>query len=337
MAKKILSGNYIAQLCRELGATVKTGISISDGLYMISEESENDTLIDFLYRETERGESLSSAVRKSERFPAYVEEMLEIGERTGRLDSVLDQLAKFYSRQEEISANIKNAVVYPVLLLLILVIVLVVLLTQVMPIFDDVFRQLGVEMSGTAKFMMNLGTGISQYAAIIVAAAAVLALTAVILFKNPSTREKLKKMNRGKISRRTNSVRFASAMAMTLSSGLDIDQSLAMAKRICDSTTSEKIDLCISKMAQGDSFDKAIAASDIFSAAECRRIAVSFRTGNTDKVMESIAADGEKKLDDAIDEKISKVEPTLVITMSVLVGLVLFSVMLPMLSVITTV
>ena len=104
MAKKILSGNYIAQLCRELGATVKTGISISDGLYMISEESENDTLIDFLYRETERGESLSSAVRKSERFPAYVEEMLEIGERTGRLDSVLDQLAKFYSRQEEISA-----------------------------------------------------------------------------------------------------------------------------------------------------------------------------------------------------------------------------------------
>lgn len=337
MTKKILSGNYIAQLCRELGTTVKTGISISDGLYMIKGESEDDAVLDFLQKETEHGESLSAAVRKSGRFPAYVEEMLEIGERTGRLDSVLTQLAKFYSRQEEISSNIKSAVVYPVLLLLILVIVLVVLLTQVMPIFDDVFRQLGVEMSGTAKFMMSVGTGISQYAAFIIAGAAVITLAGIILYKNPTTREKLKKINQGKISRRTSSVRFASAMAMTLSSGLDIDQSLAMTKRICDSATREKIDLCINRMEQGDGFDKAIAASDIFSAAECRRIALSFRTGNTDKVMESIAADGEKKLDDAIDEKISKVEPTLVIVMSVLVGLVLFSVMLPMLSIITTI
>ena len=338
MAKKILGGSYIAELCRELGAAVGSGISVSDGLYMIKDEYGNDELLNFLYKETEQGVSFSEAVRKSGRFPSYAEEMLLIGEKTGRLDLVLTQLSAYYTRQEEIASGIKGAVVYPVVLLIILVAVLVVLLTQVMPIFDSVFTQLGIEMSQTAKTMLLIGTGISKYAAIIIGVAAVLAAVGIILFKNPTTKEKIKKLfSSGKITKRMSSVRFASAMSMTLSSGLDIDQSLEMTKKLCDSETGKKIDLCLEKMHDGARFDKAISETGIFGSMDCRRLAVSYRTGNTDKAMEDIANDGQKKLDDAIDNRVSKVEPTLVVIMSVLVGLVLFSVMLPMLSIITAV
>lgn len=342
MSKRLLSDAYVSEFCRELSATVRSGLPISDGIYMLFEDDENNVsdkeLLGELYKETEKGGTLAEAVKKTGRFPKYAEDMIEIGEKTGRLDSVLSELSSYYTRQDEIGRSIRSAITFPSVLLVILIVIIVVLLTQIMPIFNDVFKQLGVSMSPVAQFLYDAGGLISAYAVGIIALCAIVALIVLILRKNAKTKGKLSSIfKNGKIHRQISSARFASAMALALSSGMDIDESLVMSKKICDNTMNEKIDGCVALMKKGKSFDKAVKEMNIFNSMNCRRLIISFKTGSTDKAMTAIAEDSEIRLNEAIDSKISKVEPTLVAIMSILVGVILFSVMLPMMSIITSV
>lgn len=338
MPKRKLKSAYISGLCGELYDTVSSGISINDGIYMLMSDGKNDPVLKKLFDETSKGHTFTSAIKKTNSFPDYMEEMIRIGEQTGRLDSVLRELSLYYARQNDISQNIKNAVAFPLILLVILIIIVVVLLTQVLPIFNDVFRQLGVSMSGVAVTLMNIGNVIRTYAIWIIAFAALAALVGFVLYKIPGTHNMILNMFKGrKLKRKMSSSVFASAMSMTISSGMDIDESLEMSKKLCDKNIKKKIDACKEIMKSGVSFDKAVQKSDILDPISSRRLTISFHTGRTDEAMKRIADEYTQQVNTAIDEKISRVEPALVVTMSVLVGFVLFSVMLPMLSVITAV
>ena len=108
--------------------------------------------------------------------------MVEIGETSGRLDEVLDSLCAYYERNEAITKNIKNAVTYPAVMIVMMMVVIVVLVVNVLPIFNQVFRQLGSEMSAFAQGVMGFGMALSRYSAVIVgvilvAAAGLLALS----------------------------------------------------------------------------------------------------------------------------------------------------------------
>ncbi|MCH5200034.1 MAG: type II secretion system F family protein [Oscillospiraceae bacterium] len=338
MPVKKLKAAYISALCGELYDTVSSGISISDGIYMLMSDGKDDPILKKLFDETSKGRTFAAAVKHTESFPDYMVEMIKIGEQTGRLDSVLRELSAYYARQNEISQNIKNAITFPIILLVILIIIVVVLLTQVLPIFNDVFRQLGVSMSGAAVTLMNIGNAIRTYAVWIISCIAVIALVGYVMYKLPGTHDMIVNIFRGrKLKRKMSSSVFASAMAMTISSGMDIDESLEMSKKLCDKDVEKKIDACQNVMKSGVSFDKAVQKSDILDPISSRRLTISFRTGRTDEAMKKIADDYAEQVNTAIDEKISRVEPALVVIMSVLVGFVLFSVMLPMLSVITAV
>lgn len=338
MPKTKLKAAYISGLCGELYDTVSSGISINDGIYMLMSDGKNDPVLKKLFEETSKGRTFAAAIKHTNSFPDYLEEMVRIGEQTGRLDSVLRELSAYYARQDEIAQNVKNAVTFPVILLVILIVIVVVLLTQVLPIFNDVFTQLGVSMSGAAVTLMNIGDAIRTYAIWIIGCIAVLALFGFLLYKLPAThRGMLNIFKGGKLKRKMSSSAFASAMAMTISSGMDIDESLEMSKRLCDKDIIKKINSCQDIMKGGLSFDKAVQKSNILDPISARRLTVSFRTGRTDEAMKKIADEYTDQVNTAIDEKISRVEPALVVIMSVLVGFVLFSVMLPMLSVITTV
>lgn len=336
-SSKKLNPEYISRLFSELYDALSSGMSINDGIYMLISEGGSDPVLETLLKETSGSGTFSDAVKSTNAFPSYVEEMISIGEHTGRLDSVLRELSAYYARQDEISQNIKNAVTFPVILLVILIVIVVLLLTQVMPVFNDVFKQIGITMSGSAAMLMNLGNTIRTYAAVIIAVIAVLAAGIFVLYKLPATHGKFLGIIQGKkIKKQISASIFASAMSMTMSSGMDIDESLEMSKKLCDHESASKINACQKLMRDGIGFDKAIQQSKILDAINSRRLSISFRTGTTDETMKKIADDYADKVNNAVDEKISRVEPALVIIMSLLVGFVLFSVMLPMLSVISS-
>lgn len=343
---KILEGPYLSSMCLELSLCMKAGISLSEGIYMLSQDEENKEIkkmLSEMYEKLEGGESFGSAMRQAGCFPKYVIDMIEIGSKTGRLEAVLKALSNHYYRQEQISYGIRNAVVYPFALLLMLLLVIIILLTQVLPIFNDVFNQLGAQMSGVAVSMMNLGQGITKYAAVILAVIVVLVLIGVLLGSIPSMRVKFgrfwnKITAKRSVSKKIASARFASAMAMTLASGLDTDESMDMVENITENPVMKaKIADCKKEIQKGKLFTEAVADAEIFPPLYCRMLSIGYKTGTADTVMDEIARRTEEDVDESIERILNRVEPTLVIIMSLIVGLILLSVMLPLMSIMTTI
>lgn len=338
MGSKILSTGYISSFCLELNLVLQAGIPLSEGIAMLGEDEpgrEIRDMLDGMYSKMSEGEELNSAMRKAGVFPKYMVDMVELGERTGKLDTVLKALSEYYDRQEQMSRSIKNAIIYPAILLVMMLFVVLILITQVLPIFNDVFNQLGSTMSGAAAAMMSLGEGIRNNWIIILCVIAV--ITAALFIAARRGRGNGFALSRG-ISNAVASARFASAMSMTLQSGMDVDQSLDMAERLSSGPEiDDKIRLVRERMAAGESFSDAIGASGIFSSIYCRMIAVGFRTGAVDTVMDEIARRSDMEAQNDIESLIGKVEPTLVIIMSVIVGLILLSVMLPLMGVMSSI
>ena len=125
--------------------------------------------------------------------------------------------------------------------------------------------------------------------------------------------------------------RFASGMAMSLKSGLDMDESLTLAEKLVDYEPLRKqIAVCREDMKNGESFPKVLKESHIFGGMQERLMVIGYETGATDEVMEQSADLYQKELQDQIQKMIGILEPTLVGILCVIVGVILLSVMLPL-------
>jgi len=128
--------------------------------------------------------------------------------------------------------------------------------------------------------------------------------------------------------------RFSASMAMTLKSGLDIDESLELALTFATNKQSaEKISQCRQAVSAGRTFNDAVLETRILSPVYCRMLALSFKTGSTDEIMELIAEKSEEEAAVSIETLIGRIEPAMAFIMSLLIGLVLLSVMFPLLAV----
>ena len=341
-----LDGPYLSSFCMELSLCLKAGISLGEGLFMLAQDETDKDLKEMLqglYDKMDAGTSLEVALEEAGCFPKYLVEMIEIGSKTGRLEAVLKALSAYYMRQVQITRSIKSAVVYPLVLMFMLLLVIGVLITKVLPIFNDVFKELGAEMSPLAVSIMRFGTGVTRYAAVILAVVVAIAIVGVVISAVPSLALKFsnfwsKVTSNRKLSKKIASARFANGMAMTLASGLDTEESLDMVERITENPVMlGRIAKCREYIKNGDLFVDAVAKAEIFGSMYCRMLSIGFKTGTADTVMDEIARRSEEEVDENIESVINKVEPTLVIIMSVIVGVILLSVMLPLMSIMTTI
>jgi type IV pilus assembly protein PilC len=342
--KRVLPNREISAFCAQLALVVGAGISVQEGLLILCEDAEKgpgQALLEELCRKVEMGAPLSQALGDSGRFPDYLVQMVEIGETSGRLEEVLASLTNYYDRSDAMARSVKNAVTYPMVMILMMLLVILVLVVQVLPIFQDVFHQLGGEMSGFALGIMGMGQAMSRYAAYILGAIAVLAVGFLLLRRFPGGRAFLSRLYQRmfrKLSYTIAAGRFASAMALMLSSGVDVDRALVMAKELMDDQRlRENVDRVQERMAAGDRFADALVETGIFSGINARMVLVGFRTGSLDTVMERIAQGYEEEADDRIGSLISRLEPTLVAVLSLVVGMILLSVMLPLMGIMSAI
>lgn len=113
-------------------------------------------------------------------FPPYVVRMAKLGQQSGTLDQMMESLADYYEKEYYMMKNIRNAITYPVMMVGMLLIVLFVLFTRVMPVFEQVYAQLGVQMSPLSQAASRLGGILSGAALIVFVLLAVAVLIAAI-------------------------------------------------------------------------------------------------------------------------------------------------------------
>ena len=132
--------------------------------------------------------------------------------------------------------------------------------------------------------------------------------------------------------------RFASGMVLTLSSGMDTYEGLSLVQKLADSDEmKDKIEKCRELLLDGDSFPEALEKTDIFTSFYSQMISVGFKSGSMDQAMKQVAERIEKETEKKIYSLISILEPTLVIILSIIVGMILLSVILPLMGIMTTI
>ena len=340
--KRKLSPEELYAFSDEMGMMIEGGVPAVEAITLMLEESDGEAdkrllkeMQDVIYETS----SFSKAVEKTGVFPEYYNKMISLGESTGKTDSTLISLSHHYERQVSVRKAVKSAIGYPLLMVAMMFAIIIVLITKIMPIFEKVFNQLGSEMEGVSGGLLSLGKFLGRYAAVFLILIALIVVGLIILANSKKGKDRLIgfgyhfKSIRSIIDKLSISS-FASGMAMTLSSGMDIMQALELSSDLIISKSfREKIEKCKESFMETMDIGKALHASGIFTGLYGRMVILSSRTGNMEQTMEKIANTYQEESDDEINGLISIVEPTLVILMSVIVGMILLSVMLPLLSI----
>ena len=346
MKRKVLTNAYLSAFCLEVHMLLQAGITLGEGVLMIQDDEpdkDGKALLQCLLDELEKGESLSSALRKSLYFPRYMASMVETGERTGRLAETMKALSEYYDRRERQAAAVKNAVLYPAILLVMMVVVVLILIVNVLPVFNDVFGRFGSRMSPLATSLMQFGGWLGSVSAIIAAAFGVIFIAALVMWLVPDMRARVVKTFGDRLGSRgifgeMASSHFIAAMTLSIASGLDAEEAVAMAATTSGGTAAvdAKNAVCAEMLRSGRTLHEAMTGAGILSARDGRLLALGIRSGMADSAMAEIARRKERDVQDRMDRIIGRIEPTLVIITSIIVGVVLMSVMLPLMGIMTS-
>ncbi len=340
-----LSNMELSYFCGQMALILKSGISSIEGVEMMEDDFSTGTdrqIIDTILETVRLTGQFSVGLAATEAFPDYMIHMVAIGEETGNLDEVMEALEEHYSREEQLRQSIQSAVTYPLIMSGMIISVIIILLVRVMPIFNQVFRQLGTEMTGFAAGLMAASNFISTYALVLVL---ILAFIIAFLFfsvKTEAGRKLSRKITRHfKMTRDLNdkiaSCRFADGMSLILRSGLAPDRGFDLVAELNeDEFFARKLNKCRDKMADGTSLSDALHEAEIFSGVYSRLTSIGNKTGSLDQVMAQIATLYQDEVDTKISNQLAVLEPALIVVLSVVVGVILLSVMFPLLGIMAT-
>lgn len=348
---KMMSNKELAMFCDQMAMILKAGQTPESGINLMLEDAASEDakrILEPIAKMCDIGEPFHKACAESGVFPKYALDMIEIGNTSGKLDDVLESLANHYNREEAIARSIKSAVTYPFLIICMMLIVILVLVIKVLPIFQQVFIQLGTEMTGFSKGLLNFGNTLSTYSVIFISIIVVIALLFLYFTKVPSGKKNFTKfcaqfpLTKG-LYDKIAAGRFASGMAIMKAAGLDTDKSLDLTSQLVDNEEMvKKIDEC-RKLMDGDentpgiSFSESLARTGIFSAMYSKMVNIGFKSGSVDKVFKKIADSYDEEIDATLSNTISILEPTLVIILSIVVCLILLSVIMPLMGIMSSI
>ncbi len=342
--KNKFTDQELFHFCEQFSILLHSGISCAEGLSLMQEDSRTQQGKDFfqsLLNDFEENGSCATALEHSGKFPSSMISYVKIGEETGCLDEVLKSLSRHYEQELEISETIRSAVTYPLLMLVMMAAVIVILLVKVLPVFQQVFRQMGLEMNNFSNGLLNAGNLISHYSAAALILVLVLMAGFAVLFFTDRGRTFLRRLSGRlpfirEIAVSTDYARLTQAIAMGLHSGMDHMITLEMAQElISQESVKEKIPKAIHLLEEGALLEDALSESGLFEGMDARLITVGLRAGAADEVMTSLADRYRDSSLNVTGNIISIVEPTIVIIFSLLVGLVLLSVMMPLLGILS--
>ncbi|MCQ2519196.1 MAG: type II secretion system F family protein [Lachnospiraceae bacterium] len=345
-AVRQLSNEELAAFCSQLSMLNKSAITPLESMRILMTDTKDPgslALLTAIHDYILDGDNLSEALEKTKVFPNYVVKTIRLGEESGSIDDILVSLAEYYEREVEIHDSIKNAVAYPAVMIFMMFLVIMVLVTKVLPIFNQVFVQLGAEMSGFAASLLKIGESLNRYSVGIVS---LIALLIVIYFvatktafgKRISKRILEKFFLTKSFYEDVATERFASGMTLVLKAGIDTYRGLDMINELVEhENISKKIEICKEEIMNQESLPDSLKKAQFFSNLNNRLVDVGFKSGEREEAMKRIADEYRRKSERKMNTIVSIIEPTLVIILSIIVGLILLSVILPLMGIMSNI
>lgn len=330
----------LALFCRQFATTLRSGITVVDSLDILRKQSSNKTLqkvVDGLHEDVQKGNSLSSAFAKEPKiFPSILINMIETGEVSGNLDDVMDKMAYHFEKEFKINQKVKSAVTYPIVVSIVAIGVVIMLLTFVVPTFVNMFASFDAELPLPTRILIGISDGLKNYWYIYI----IVIVAAIFLYRRyastPQGRMKVDEIKLkvpifGPLINKIAMNRFASNMAVMLTSGVDIIQAVDIVEKVVGNdfirTRLEDVKDGIRK---GYGLGMSMEQNGAFPPLVYQMVDVGETSGTLDYVLEKVSDFYETEVDTAVSQLTTVLEPVIIVVLGVIVAFIIISMLLPM-------
>jgi len=332
---------------RQLATLIESGVSILHALRLLQEQVPRKRLRRVLIEmisDLQQGRYFSEAVERHKGvFPDLYPRLIEVGERTGNLETVLRQLATYLEKEETLIRQIRGAMAYPSFVLLLAFGLVFLMLTVALPPMMGLFRSFDAELPLPTRVLIALTDLCSAYKFHIAGGIGLLAIAVVLLLRNERGRVAvdrilLKVPLVGRVIVQGAVARMCASMSTLLQAGLALPEIMAMiirtqSNRVIQSALGE----VRRGLLQGHGLSGPLAEHDVFPKMLVQMVRVGEETGALDSNMDTLAAFYEEEVDRAVTAMAGAAEPALTIFVGLIVGFVALAVIMPMYSLMGTI
>lgn len=325
----------IIMFCRQLATFVRVGIPITAALETIGEGTGNKRMREAcasMVADLERGSLLSDAIaRHPQVFPSLLADLIRAAEITGRIDEVLVRAAEHFSREAEARAKIRAALVYPGIVFTMALAVALGMILFVLPKFKELFTEFHAKLPAMTAVMLDLSEFVRANSIYILLAIlfGVLGGGAWVRSRPGKlllTRFFLKVPYIGAMMRAATIERFCRSLSDTLAAGVPVGTSFAV---VVASTRNVVYRAALgevgSAVAVGDSFSRSLKRTGLFPPLVTQMVRVGEETGTLDEHLSEAAKMYDQELEFRIKKLTSFIEPALIVSVGVMVGIVAVS------------
>ena len=334
--------NEVITFLRQFSVMLKAGIPISDCLNNLHKQKFSipfRNVLQTVYLDVESGVLLSAAFAKHPKvFPRFFVSMVGIGEVSGTLDKVMTNMADYYENDRKIKKKASSAMVYPTLLICMIFVVVIFLCLFVLPQFESTISQLGGEVPKITRIVMSISNFVQDYIFIIVPGLAIIIFLIVMFFKTKKGRyvKDVLMFNLpiiSKIEKNLITSRFSRAFVILLGSGMNmIDILENLKKMLGNEVFTRKFEYTIEEVKRGRRIAPSIEATRLFPPMLTEMINVGEKSGNIEEVLESTGSYFDEQVENSIAKAVATIEPIAIILLGAVVGFVVLSVLIPMMS-----
>ena len=330
----------IAIFSRQLATMMQAGIPLVQAFEIVANGHENpgmQKLLSAIKVDIESGTTLADALAK---HPLYFDDLfvnlVNSGEQSGALETLLDKIATYKEKTEAIKKKIKKALTYPTAVIVVAFIVTAVLLVFVIPQFESLFQGFGADLPAFTRLVVNLSLFVRSNGLFLLFGL-VAAVTIFTYFKKRSRpfnhfldRMVLRLPVIGEIMRKAAIARFTRTLSTMFAAGVPLVEALESVAGATGNIVFEQATLEVrTEVATGQRLQRAMEATELFPNMVIQMVAVGEESGSLDDMCAKVADFYERDVDDSVDNLSSLLEPMIMAILGILVGGLVIAMYLP--------
>ncbi len=325
---------------RQLATMVKAGVPLVQSFDIVAEGLDNPSMRKLVLEvkaDVAGGASLAGSLQKHRMyFDDLFCNLVEAGEQSGSLETMLDRVATYKEKSEALKSKIKKAMTYPIAVVVVAMVVTGILLVKVVPQFAETFSGFGSELPAFTLFVLRISEFTQEWWYIILAVVVVSvwafgqAKKRSVGFANGVDRFMLKAPIVGDIVEQSVYARFSRTLATTFAAGVPLVDALeSVSGAAGNSVYAKAIREVKEDVTTGTQLNTAIRASGMFPSMLMQMVAIGEESGALDEMLEKVALHYEEEVDNKVDGLTSLLEPLIMSVLGILVGGLMIAMYLP--------
>ncbi|ENA33297.1 MULTISPECIES: type II secretion system F family protein [Pseudomonas] len=330
----------IALFTRQLATMLGAGVPLLQSFDIISEGFDNPNmrkLVDDIKQDVAAGNSLSSSLRKK---PQYFDDLycnlVDAGEQSGALETLLDRVATYKEKTEQLKKKIKKAMTYPAAVVVVAIVVSAILLIKVVPQFQSVFEGFGAELPAFTLMVIGLSETLQEWWFIVLLALFALGFGFQMAhkrsekFRDAVDRFVLKIPVVGAILYKSAIARYARTLSTTFAAGVPLVDALDSVSGATGNVVFRNaVDKIKQDVSTGMQLNFSMRTTAVFTSMAVQMTAIGEESGALDEMLDKVAAFYEEEVDNMVDSLTALMEPMIMAVLGVLVGGLIIAMYLP--------